>query len=107
MKMTSSAAESIGERAIRNQKTHARTVLPQQRSSLSTFGRSNRRALDLIEPNTIYAWTKKNLQDPADGLFWDNLSLDGRIGKAKFSYNTALMLRTACELYSAAPETTR
>lgn len=45
----------------------------------------------------IYAWTKKNLQAP-DGLYWDNIRLDGTIEKTKWSYNSALMLRTAKEL---------
>ena len=38
------------------------------------------------------------MQD-TDGLFWDNIKLDGTIGKAKFTYNTALMLRDNVELY--------
>ncbi|MGV3616517.1 MAG: glycoside hydrolase family 76 protein [Fimbriimonas sp.] len=46
----------------------------------------------------LYAWTKKNLQDPADGLFWDNIHLNGKVEKTKWSYNTALMIRTAAEL---------
>lgn len=47
----------------------------------------------------IYAWTKRNLQDPSDGLFWDSINLKGKIEKTKWSYNTALMIRTAVELY--------
>lgn len=48
----------------------------------------------------IYAWTKRNLQDPEDKLMWDNISKDGKeIGKAKFTYNTGLMIRTAKHLY--------
>ena len=47
----------------------------------------------------IYAWTKQHLRDPSDGLYWDNISLKGNIQNWKFSYNTGLMLRTACDLY--------
>ncbi len=47
----------------------------------------------------LYAWTKEHLRDPLDGLYWDNESLDGKVQKWKFSYNTGLMLRTAAELY--------
>jgi len=47
----------------------------------------------------LYAWTKKNLQDPADKLFWDNMNLKGEIEKTEWSYNTGLMLRSAVELY--------
>ena len=43
-------------------------------------------------------WTTAHLED-ADGLFWDNVKLDGTIQKWKFSYNTALMIRTHVLLY--------
>lgn len=33
------------------------------------------------------------LEDPADGLFWDNIRLDGTIEKTKWSYNTGVMIR--------------
>ena len=36
----------------------------------------------------LYEWTKENLQDPADGLYFDNKSLNGEIGRAKFAYNS-------------------
>ena len=52
----------------------------------------------LLKARELYAWTKKNLQDPADGLFWDAVKLEGRIDRTKWSYNTALMIRTAAEL---------
>lgn len=47
----------------------------------------------------IYGWTKANLRDPDDGLYWDNINLKGRVERTKWSYNTALMLRSATELY--------
>lgn len=40
-------------------------------------------------------WTKKTLQDPADGLIWDNIDLSGKIEKTKWSYNTGLYLRAS------------
>ncbi len=40
----------------------------------------------------LYVWTNDHLQD-TDGLYWDNVKLDGRLEKTKFTYNTALMLR--------------
>ena len=46
----------------------------------------------------VYAWTQKNLQD-RDGLYFDNISLDGTVQKHKWSYNTALMIRAACLMY--------
>jgi hypothetical protein len=47
----------------------------------------------------LYEWTYKTLRDPVDGLMWDNISADGSIGKAKWSYNTALMICAATGLY--------
>jgi hypothetical protein len=46
----------------------------------------------------IYEWTHQHLRDPADGLYWDSIDLNGKIEKTKWSYNSALMLRTAREL---------
>lgn len=40
----------------------------------------------------LYHWTCARLQD-SDGLFWDNIGLDGKIDRTKFSYNSALMIR--------------
>ncbi len=40
----------------------------------------------------LYVWTNAHLQD-TDGLYWDNVKLNGRVEKTKFTYNTALMLR--------------
>ena len=46
----------------------------------------------------LYAWMNAHLQD-ADGLYWDNMRLDGSVEKMKWSYNTALMLRANCLLF--------
>ncbi|WP_052572781.1 glycoside hydrolase family 76 protein [Haloferula sp. BvORR071] len=45
----------------------------------------------------LYAWTCKTMQD-GDGLFWDNIKLDGQIDRRKFTYNSALMIRSNCLL---------
>ena len=47
----------------------------------------------------LYEWTKENLQDPADGLYFDNKSLNGEIGRAKFAYNSGQMMQSASLLY--------
>jgi rhamnogalacturonyl hydrolase YesR len=47
----------------------------------------------------LYAWTNAHLQD-TDGLYWDNMRLDGTLERTKWSYNTALMLRANCLLYA-------
>jgi uncharacterized protein YyaL (SSP411 family) len=48
----------------------------------------------------LYSWTTAHLQDPTDGLYWDNIKLDGRIDKWKLSYNTALMIRSDLLFYT-------
>ncbi|HSI72319.1 MAG TPA: glycoside hydrolase family 76 protein [Fimbriimonas sp.] len=54
----------------------------------------------LVSAIRIYGWTKKRLQDPQDHLFWDSVNLSGKVDKMKWSYNTALMIRSAADLYS-------
>lgn len=52
----------------------------------------------LMTARRLYNWTCDKLQD-SDGLFWDNIKLDGRVDKAKFSYNSALMIRANTLFY--------
>lgn len=83
-----------------SQKTSKNTCsnAPAAAASLALFELTgDRDYLDIAE--RLYDWTKAHLRDPSDGLYWDNVSLDGRIQKWKFSYNTGLMLRDAAELY--------
>lgn len=70
---------------------------PAAAACLAVFSKT-RKAEYLLKARELYAWTKKNFQDPADGLFWDSIRLSGRVDKTKYSYNTALMIRTAAEL---------
>ena len=49
---------------------------------------------ELGRASALVDWTTKNLQDPSDSLFWDNKKLDGTIEKTKWTYNTALMIRS-------------
>lgn len=53
----------------------------------------------LMAGTDLYDWTKANLQDPADGLYFDNKSLDGKVQKHKFAYNSGQMLQAAALLY--------
>lgn len=48
-----------------------------------------------------YDWTKQHLCDPADSVYWDNIQLDGTIGKAKFTYNSGQMIQAGVLLYQA------
>ncbi|GLL52965.1 alpha-1,6-mannanase [Bacteroides finegoldii] len=47
----------------------------------------------------LYEWTQKNLQDSTDYLYFDNIRLNGKIGKAKFAYNSGQMMQSAALLY--------
>ncbi|HEY6913182.1 MAG TPA: glycoside hydrolase family 76 protein [Paludibacter sp.] len=53
----------------------------------------------LIWAKKIYTWTKLNLQDKSDFLYYDNISLNRRIGKHKYAYNSGQMLQAAVLLY--------
>lgn len=47
----------------------------------------------------LYEWTKKHLQDSTDYLYYDNIRLDGKIGEAKYPYNSGQMIQAAALLY--------
>ncbi|MBC8593759.1 AGE family epimerase/isomerase [Oscillospiraceae bacterium N12] len=53
----------------------------------------------LAQGKHLYEWTQSHLQDPTDYLYFDNISLDGKIGKAKFAYNSGQMMQSAALLY--------
>jgi uncharacterized protein YyaL (SSP411 family) len=46
----------------------------------------------------LYTWTHSHLQD-TDGLYWDSISMTGKISDPKWSYNSAFMIRAACLFY--------
>lgn len=48
---------------------------------------------------TLYEWTKEHLQDTIDHLYFDHIRLDGRIGRAKYAYNSGQMMQAATLLY--------
>jgi rhamnogalacturonyl hydrolase YesR len=48
----------------------------------------------------IVDWTRRTFQD-TDGLFWDNVNLEGVVEKTKWTYNSALMIRSYTLLYQA------
>jgi len=70
---------------------------PAAAACLAVYAKTKNPTL-LAKAKGFYAWTKKRLQDPSDSLYWDSISLDGKIDKTKWSYNTGLMIRTAAEL---------
>jgi uncharacterized protein YyaL (SSP411 family) len=62
--------------------------------------RHTKEARLLAKAESLYAWTKAHLQDPADHLMWDNIDFSGKVEKTKWTYNTALQLRMAIELFA-------
>jgi hypothetical protein len=40
----------------------------------------------------LLGWVEQTLRDPADGLYWDHLKLDGRIERTKWSYNQGTVI---------------
>ena len=53
----------------------------------------------LTQGKALYNWTKSHLQDEKDGLYFDNINLEGNISKAKYAYNSGQMLQAAAMLY--------
>lgn len=53
----------------------------------------------LTKGKALYDWTKANLQDSTDCLYFDNIGLNGNIGRAKFAYNSGQMMQSAALLY--------
>lgn len=52
----------------------------------------------------LYHWTKENLQDSTDYLYFDNVRLEGNIGRAKYAYNSGQMIQAAALLYNLTAE---
>lgn len=52
----------------------------------------------------IYGWTKTKLQDKSDFLYFDNIKMDGKLGKTKYAYNSGQMLQGAAMLYKITKE---
>ncbi|MDR0431605.1 MAG: glycoside hydrolase family 76 protein [Tannerellaceae bacterium] len=52
----------------------------------------------------LYEWTKSHLQDPDDFLYFDNISLTGKVNKTKFAYNSGQMMQSAALLYKLTKE---
>jgi len=55
--------------------------------------------LYLNKAKGLYEWTKNNLQDSSDRLYWDNINLAGKVDKAKYPYNTGQMVQAGALLY--------
>ena len=65
--------------------------------SIATIMKDNNAYLK--QGKDLYEWTKKNLEDPKDHLYFDNIALNKKIGRAKFAYNSGQMMQAAALLY--------
>lgn len=77
---------------------------PAMLASLAFYDRTREpRYLDTAK--RLYDWTRARLQDPDDGLVYDSIRVtDGRVNKAKYTYNSATLIRAACGLYRVTGE---
>ena len=58
----------------------------------------------LATAKRLYDWTRKRLQDK-DGLVFDSIRVpSGGINRAKLTYNSGTLIRTACKLYQITAE---
>lgn len=55
----------------------------------------------LEQGRALYDWTKRTLLDTEDRLYFDNMNLEGGIGRAKFAYNSGQMVQAGALLYNA------
>lgn len=66
--------------------------------------RATRREEYLSQGRNLYEWTKNCLQDTVDGLYYDNISLTGKVEKHKYAYNSGQMMQAAALLYGITRE---
>ena len=47
----------------------------------------------------LHDWTRRKLRDRNDYLYYDNISVDGLLAKAKYGYNNGLMIQASVLMY--------
>lgn len=47
----------------------------------------------VIGAKEVLGWIEGSLKDPSDGLYWDNMYIDGGIGKQKWTYGQGVMIQ--------------
>ncbi|MFV0468624.1 MAG: glycoside hydrolase family 76 protein [Dysgonomonas sp.] len=52
----------------------------------------------------LYEWTEHHLQDTTDHLYFDNINLQGKVGTAKYAYNSGQMMQASALLYKLTGE---
>lgn len=47
----------------------------------------------LEQAKKTYQWTRDNLCDPSDFVYWDNKNLQGKVDPTKYTYNSGQMIQ--------------
>ena len=58
----------------------------------------------LEQAKKTYQWTRDNLCDPSDFVYWDNKNLQGKVDPAKYTYNSGQMIQAGVLLYQVTGE---
>lgn len=82
----------------RKESKHACSNAPGAVLALKLYAATDDEAY-LERGRALYAWTRAKLLDPEDDLYYDNIRLDGTLGKAKFSYNSGQMIQAGALLH--------
>ncbi len=53
---------------------------------------STGQSIYLSTATNLYKWVNANLENPADGLYYDHINLDGTVQTTEWSYNTGAMM---------------
>lgn len=67
---------------------------------MKLYNQTNNQAY-LNQAIETYNWTKDNLRDPEDFVYWDNVRLNGSVDSAKYTYNSGQMIQAGVLLYQA------
>lgn len=58
----------------------------------------------LEQAKKTYQWTRDNLCDPSDFVYWDNKNLQGKVDPTKYTYNSGQMIQAGVLLYQVTGE---
>ena len=58
----------------------------------------------LEQAKKTYQWTRDNLCDPSDFVYWDNKNLQGKVDPAKYTYYSGQMIQAGVLLYQVTGE---
>ena len=88
------------------QKRHSKNACSNAPASVAALKlyKATKNEAYLTAGKELYAWCYATLHDEEDDLFFDNMSLTGRISRAKYSYNSGQMIEAGAMLYDLTGE---